>query len=201
MTALPIRRWERTALGVAVLAPALLLAACGGSSSPTSASSTTSASRAPRSSTATAKAVTVETHSGAAGTYLTDGSGRTLYLFTSDPAGKSGCSGACATFWPPLTTSGASTASGAAKSSMLATITRSDGSKQVTYNGHPLYYFAKDVMAGDVKGQGINAFGAMWWVVSPTGAAITKPAGGGASPAPSSTGPSTSTSSGGGGYG
>ena len=60
---------------------------------------------------------------------------------------------------------------------MLATITRSDGSKQVAYGGHPLYYFAGDSATGDTNGEGVDGFGAKWWVVSPSGASITKASG------------------------
>lgn len=204
MIVVPARTWTAARLGVAVAVPAILLAACGSSSSSTTAGGSSSAT-AGGSSSATAggsasasaaKAVTVETHSGDVGTYLTDGTGRTLYLFASDTGGRSSCSAACTKYWPPLTTTGAATASGGAKSAMVATITRSDGSKQVTYSGHPLYYFAGDAAAGDLKGQGINGFGARWWVVSPTGASITTGSGSGAS-SPSST---TKSSGGGGGW-
>ena len=154
-------------LVVAVAAPLLLLAACGGSGTYSGSGGSSSDSSAP------AKSTTVETRSGALGTYLTDGSGRTLYLFVADHVGQSACSGACASAWPPLTSNGAPSASGAAKAGMLATISRSDGSKQVSYGGHPLYYFAGDTGAGQTSGQGVNGFGAKWWVVSPAGAAIT----------------------------
>lgn len=157
-------------LGVAVAAPALLLAACSGSGY----SGSGGASSGP---SATAGSTTVETRSGALGTYLTDGSGRTLYLFVADHSGQSACSGACASAWPPLTSNGAPAASGAAKAGMLTTISRSDGSKQVSYGGHPLYYFAGDTAAGQTSGQGINGFGAKWWVVSPAGSSITRSGG------------------------
>lgn len=157
-------------LGVAVAAPALLLAACSGSGYSGSGGSSSAPS-------ATARSTTVETRSGALGTYLTDGSGRTLYLFVADHAGQSACSGACASAWPPLTSNGAPAASGAAKAGMLTTISRSDGSKQVSYGGHPLYYFAGDTAAGQTSGQGINGFGAKWWVVSPAGSSITRSGG------------------------
>jgi Secreted repeat of unknown function len=90
------------------------------------------------------------------------------------------------------------TASGSAVASDLGTITRSDGSKQVTYDGHPLYYFSGDSGAGTASGQGSDGFGAKWWLVSPSGSDVTASvssftAGGGSAPAPSS-------SSAGGGY-
>ena len=83
----------------------------------------------------------------------------------------------------------------------LGTITRSDGTKQVTYKGHPLYYYAADTSPGQVTGQGSNSFGAKWWLVAPSGAAITKSASGGSSSggsSSSSSGGSSSSSSGGG---
>jgi hypothetical protein len=92
------------------------------------------------------------------------------------------------------------TASGGANAADLGTITRSDGSKQVTYKGHPLYYFVGDTAAGSLKGQGSNNFGAKWWLVAPSGTAIAA----GASSGGGSSGGSTSTSSGsssGGGWG
>ena len=160
-------------LGVALAAPLLVLAACSSSSNYSSSGGSGAASSKP----AAGKSVTVETSSGSLGTYLTDGSGRALYLFDSDHANASTCSGACASAWPPLTTKGIPKASGSARTSMLATITRSDGSKQVAYGGHPLYYFAGDTATGDTNGEGVDGFGAKWWVVSPSGASITKASG------------------------
>jgi predicted lipoprotein with Yx(FWY)xxD motif len=93
----------------------------------------------------------------------------TVYLFEGDKGAASACSGACASAWPPVTTSGAASAAGAAQSADLSTITRPDGTKQVTYKGHPLYYFAKDRDAGDAYGQGVKAFGASWYVLAPSG--------------------------------
>lgn len=116
----------------------------------------------------------IKTHEGDLGTYLTDQSGRTVYMFASDSPGKSTCDGACAKAWPPLTTDDAATTSGGAKSDQLSTITRSDGQTQLAYGGHPLYYFVKDARAGDVNGQGSNGFNAKWWVVAPSGKPITK---------------------------
>jgi len=85
----------------------------------------------------------------------------------------SACTGACAGAWPPVTTTGTATASGSAKASDLGTITRSDGSKQVTYDGHPLYYFSGDSGPGTATGQGSDGFGAKWWLVAPTGSDVT----------------------------
>ncbi len=115
--------------------------------------------------------ITTATSSG--NTFLTDGSGRAVYLWVKDTGDASTCSGACAGAWPPVTTAGAPTASGSAKASDLGTITRSDGTKQVTYDGHPLYYFVGDSGPGMAKGQNSNSFGAKWWLVSPAGSDVT----------------------------
>ena len=82
------------------------------------------------------------------------------------------CSGACAQAWPPLTTTSTPKAGGKVKASLLGTTKRSDGSREVTYAGHPLYYFAGDSTPGQTTGQGNNGFGSPWWVVSPAGQAI-----------------------------
>ncbi len=115
----------------------------------------------------------MQTTTGSAGTYLTDSSGASLYLWVADTGSTSTCSGACATAWPPLLTTGKPTAGGKADASLLGTTTRSDGKKQVTYAGHPLYTFIGDKHAGDTAGQGSNGFGAKWWLVTPAGKAIT----------------------------
>src|ERR1700757_1968676 len=142
-----------------VLTGALIAAGCGGSSSsPTSTASAASATSS-ASSTATnvaASGAVVKVTHGSTGTFLTNGSGRALYLWVADANGKSNCSGACAQAWPPLTTTGKPTGSGDVSSAKLTTVTRSDGTKQVVYNGHPLYYFAGDTGAGATTGQGKN---------------------------------------------
>src|SRR5262249_31133320 len=102
-----------------------------------------------------------------------DGTGRTLYLWVADTSSKSVCSGTCAQAWPPLTTTGSPTAGSGVTSSDLGTSARSDGTMQVTYAGHPLYYFVQDTSAGQMTGQGSNGFGAKWWIVAPNGSAIT----------------------------
>jgi predicted lipoprotein with Yx(FWY)xxD motif len=109
------------------------------------------------------------------GTVLVDGRGRTLYLFERDKTKKSTCSGACAQNWPPLTTSGAATAGGGVNAHKLGTTKRSDGTTQVTYNGHPLYLFVIDQnKPGSTKGEGVDAFGAEWYVVGTNGKKIDK---------------------------
>lgn len=146
---------------------------------------------------AAGEAVTVQTRDGALGTYLTDASGQTLYMFASDTATASTCSGACATAWPPLTSKGKPVAGSGARADQLSTFTRSDGTTQVAYAGHPLYYFKRDTTPGQITGQGSNGFGAKWWVLAPSGQPITS-----AAPAPTgASGGSTDGNGGGGGYG
>lgn len=100
------------------------------------------------------------------GSFLVDAQGKTLYLFLADTPASSACSGGCAENWPPLLTTGAPQAGEGVEAAKIGTLVRSDGTTQVTYNGHPLYYFAGDAQAGDANGQGI---GGKWYVVSPAG--------------------------------
>ncbi|HEY5429474.1 MAG TPA: hypothetical protein VIK04_10185 [Solirubrobacteraceae bacterium] len=179
----------RSVSAVALVGVALLVAACGSSAS--TSSSSASAPRATSSASAT-KGAPVGTATGSGDTYLTGASGRAVYLWEADSGGRSSCSGACATTWPPLTTSGTPIAGHGVKAGELGTTTRSDGTKQVTYQGHPLYYFAPDTSAGTTRGQGSDSFGAKWWLVAPAGTAITAGS--------SSGGASSSSSSSGGGY-
>src|SRR4051812_46171102 len=121
---------------------------------------------------AAGSAATVKTRHGELGTFLVGTNGRTLYLFEKDKTKKSTCSGACATAWPPLLTTGKPKAAGKAKKSLLGTTKRSDGKTQVTYKGHPLYYFVQDKKAGDTAGEGVDGFGAEWYVVGTNGKKI-----------------------------
>jgi len=105
---------------------------------------------------------------------------------THDGPGTSTRTGQCATFWPRLTTSGPLASSAGVKASLLGTSPCSDGSTQVTYAGHPVYHFAEDKAAGDIKGQGSTGSGAKWWILSPDGSAITRTVS--AAPATSSAG-------------
>jgi predicted lipoprotein with Yx(FWY)xxD motif len=107
------------------------------------------------------------------GRILVDGRSRTLYLFARDRNGKSACSGACAAYWPPLIASGKPQASAGAKPSLLGTTRRTDGRMQVTYRHHPLYRYAGDSAKGQTNGQGLNASGGLWWVLSPAGNKIS----------------------------
>ncbi len=177
---------------------ALLVAACAsGSSSAAAPAGSSAASSAPSSaasaasgSAAASGAMVITTATSSGNTFLTDGSGRAVYRWTKDAGDASACTGACAGAWPPVTTTGTPTASGNVKAGDLGTITRSDGTKQVTYDGHPLYYFSGDSGAGTATGQGSDGFGAKWWLVSPTGGDVTasvasfsRSGGSGASPA------------------
>lgn len=105
------------------------------------------------------------------GSVLVDDQGRSLYVFTSDTqnSGTSACTDACATAWPPLTSTGELTAGEGLDQSLLGTITRPDGTTQVTYNGWPLYAYQGDAGPGDTAGQGVNN---QWYLVSPAGEAV-----------------------------
>lgn len=151
----------------AIAATALLVAACGGSSS---SSSTSSASPSP-SPAATGEKIAVVTNA-KLGSILVDDKGMTVYLWVADNGKESTCYTSCATAWPPVLTDGAPQAGTGVQASLLGTTTRTDGKVEVTYAGHPLYYFIKDKAPGDVTGEGSNGFGALWWVLSPSGAAI-----------------------------
>jgi predicted lipoprotein with Yx(FWY)xxD motif len=179
------------------LAAALVVAACGSSGSGSS-----SAAAAAASGSASTTGTVITTGTGSAGSFLTNSAGRALYLWVKDPMNKSVCSGACAGAWPPVVATGTVTASGGASASDLGTITRSDGTKQVTYDGHPLYYFVGDSNPGTDSGQGSNSFGAKWWLVAPSGSAITGTVTVSSSGSGSGSAPSPTASSGsGGGYG
>lgn len=183
---------------------ALLVAACSTGSSGTAAAGNSSPAGASSSSAAASSSgsTVITTVSSSAGTFLANGSGHAVYLWSKDGNGMSACTGACTGAWPPVTTTGQVSASGGAKSSDLGTITRSNGTKQVTYDGHPLYFFAGDSGPGMASGQGNDGFGAKWWLVSPSGSDITAAvssftkSGSGTSPAPAAT--PTSSSAGGG---
>jgi len=108
----------------------------------------------------------------ALGQILVDGSGRTLYLFERDQGTPSSCYDACAGVWPPATATGAPVAGAGVHQSLLATMARKDGSMELVYNGHPLYYFISDKQPGDTTGQALSSFGADWYVLSPAGTKI-----------------------------
>lgn len=169
------RWWLTTAFAV----PLVLLAACGSSSSGGG-----SNSPAPGSSSGSGSSSGLKTAKTSIGTVLTSTNGVTLYWFSLDTPAKSKCSGACASAWPPVA-GPVSAAAGVSLPGKLGTITRSDGSTQETYNGHPLYTFAGDSGPAKTGGNGISAFGGTWHAVTTSGAAA----------------PASSPSSSGGGYG
>ncbi|HTU56305.1 MAG TPA: hypothetical protein VMF62_20240 [Acetobacteraceae bacterium] len=105
------------------------------------------------------------------GSYLTDSSGRTVYMFTADKSGASSCTGPCTKPWPPVLTTGAPTAGSGVQASALGTMKRGSD-EQVTYDGRPLYYFIRDKSAGSTAGEGITHFGGSWYVLSPSGKGI-----------------------------
>jgi predicted lipoprotein with Yx(FWY)xxD motif len=130
-------------------------------------------------------------HNGTYGSILDAGSKHlTVYMFAADHGMKSACSGACLKAWPAVTTVGKPKAASGAVAADLGTISRGGGVKQVTYKGHPLYYFVGDKSSATAAGQDLDAFGARWYVLTSKGAAITK-----AAPAatPTPTTPSTTT--------
>jgi predicted lipoprotein with Yx(FWY)xxD motif len=168
----------------ALAASAVAAAGCGSSKSSSSSNAAASAHQGETTSSAAATTpaatapsgggtvITVK-HASKLGAILAAGPKRmTVYLFEADKGATSSCSGACAAAWPPVTTSGAPVAHGAARSADLGTIPRSDGTTQVTYKGHPLYFFVKDKDSGDAYGEGVDGFGAEWYVLAPSGGKV-----------------------------
>lgn len=178
-----------SAVGPGVLAvaaaTAILLAGCGssksssgsGGSSESKNSTSTSSTAAAASTSAAASQAVITTKSNPVleTTILAAGPKKlTVYMFEADHGGKSTCYAACAAAWPPVLTSGSPKAEGGASAAKLGTITRSEGAKQVTYAGFPLYYYTPDSTESDITGQGVNSFGALWYVLSPGGQVIKK---------------------------
>ena len=108
----------------------------------------------------------------ALGSVLVDARGRTLYVFDKDQHGRSACYGACATYWPPLLSSAKPRQAKGVRASLLGLITRTDGKRQVTYAGHPLYRFIGDKSAGQTTGEGLTDFGAAWDAVAASGRSV-----------------------------
>ena len=159
-------RFTRLFGGAAAAAlSAATIAACGGGSS------STTAVTMPKGPTGSAATFGVASNSGL-GKILVNSKGDTLYLFKKDTGMKSTCTGACATNWPPLRASGKPLAGTGLSTAKVGTTARSDGKPQVTYNGHPLYLFQGDSSPGQTNGQGISAFGAAWFAVSPGGTQV-----------------------------
>ena len=158
----------------------LMLAACGSSGSGSSASQTSppgatassaasSPASAPEGGAATVSLKSVKDIEDPA---LVGPDGKTVYLFEADKNGKPTCAGACTQFWPPVTASGMPTAGSGLDKTLLGTVKRADGSTQVTYAGHPLYYYSGDSGPGTALGQGMSAFGAEWYVLNAKGSKI-----------------------------
>jgi predicted lipoprotein with Yx(FWY)xxD motif len=169
---------------------ALTVSACASSASSSATTANTPAAGGSSSSSAPAAAGGSTVSQKAIGNQqvLVDSNGMTLYWFAIDTPSKSNCSGSCATYWPPV--KGPLTA-GSGVTGTLGTITRSDGTKQATYLGHPLYTYVGDKGPGQNKGNGLNISGGLWWEMTVSGS--TPPAGAGST--------ATATSGGGGGYG
>jgi predicted lipoprotein with Yx(FWY)xxD motif len=163
-----------------VVAAAFIAAAC----SPTTGSTNPYGAPAPSAAPSAAPVVVPSPPAAATGTainigstklgqVLVDSNGLTVYLFVADKGTVSSCnSAACVQYWPPVLTTGAPQAGSGVTGSLLGTTGRADGTSQVTYAGHPLYRFVMDKAAGDATGQAINAFGAPWYVVAPSGMQI-----------------------------
>lgn len=160
-------------LAALVLAASLVVTACTASGA-SPGTSPAPAGQGPASAGASAVAIGTA-NSASLGTHLTGANGKTLYTHAGDGPNTSTCAGACATAWPPLTVAaGGQATAGAGVTGKLGTLTRADGSAQVTYDGLPLYYWQGDTKAGDTTGQGIGGF-----VVATVG---------GSGPAPSASG-------------
>jgi predicted lipoprotein with Yx(FWY)xxD motif len=142
----------------------------------------------------------VDLRASSLGRILVDDRGRTLYLFAADKGGKSACYGKCATFWPPLLATTARKTGPGLKASLYGTTRRRDGKLQVTYAHHPLYRFAEDKAPGQLKGQGLNAGGGLWWVLAPSGTAVERKAAPAATTTTQATTTTPTTTSGGHGY-
>jgi predicted lipoprotein with Yx(FWY)xxD motif len=172
-----MHRSTRAAAVAGAVSAALLVTAagCGDSGSSKAAPASTSTTATPAKAAPKPKpkpaGKKVTLHSSDYGTILADGRGRALYLFTHD-TNKSRCYGQCATAWPPLLTKGEPKAVGKVKQDLLGTVKRTDGRRQVTYNGHPLYYYVSDTRPGQVGCQAVLEYGGYWYVVDRAGKAI-----------------------------
>lgn len=181
-TSSSVRSWRSVA--VAAAAAALVLAgAATSNAAPVTTHSTASIDAAVR------KVPVVKTASSPVGTILVDAKGRTIYMFAADSKGKSACDAACLEYWPAVIAPASLPASVPGVAGKLGVLKRAGGVRQLTINGWPLYTYKGDTSKGAISGQGVDASGAKWWVVAPSGARITK------MPASTSTGSSTPPSS------
>jgi predicted lipoprotein with Yx(FWY)xxD motif len=154
-------------------AAALVVAACGSSSTPGgSGGSATSPSPAATSAAAASAGTTLGTAKVAGATLLANSKGFVLYWFAPDTPTQSKCNGSCATYWPPVA---APATAMAGVSGKIGEITRSDGAKQATYNGHPLYTYVGDTKPREAKGNGLNLSGGLWHDIVLAGKAAPAP--------------------------
>lgn len=167
----PSRRRLATLLATVSTAAALGVAASPLWAAPASAAAADTTD-APRAQTAGRAGAAVEVADSRFGRILTDSRGLTLYLFTRDGRGPSRCYGACAEAWPPLLTTGEPRARDGARRRHLGTVRRTDGTRQVTYRGQPLYYYFREDEAGEILCQDVEEFGGTWLVVNPAGKAV-----------------------------
>jgi predicted lipoprotein with Yx(FWY)xxD motif len=148
---------------------ALVVALSSGGSKNQSANAHAGGAYGGKSNAAAPAGAAIDVRATALGRTLVDARGRTLYLFEADKPNVSNCSGACLSIWPPLTSGAKPQAKGGVLAAKIGTISSTGGKQQVTYGGHPLYYYVGDQKPGDTKGQGLNQFGAEWYVLAPTG--------------------------------
>jgi predicted lipoprotein with Yx(FWY)xxD motif len=169
------------AAGLAALALTVSACASSGSSSATTANTPAAAASSPASPAAASGGTTLAERTIGSQQVVTNSAGMTVYWFAPDTSTTSKCTGSCATYWPPV--KGPATA-GSGVTGTLATITRSDGTTQATYDGHPLYTYAADTAPGQAKGNGLNVSGGLWYEMTVSGATPAA----GASPSASKTG-------------
>lgn len=148
-----IVRWGRRSAALVLVAAVASVAAVSASATVTSAAK-------------------VKTRTTSLGRIVVNAGGRSLYLFEKDKNGKSACYGLCTTYWPPLLTRGKPVAGAGIKAKLLGVTTRKNGTRQVTYAGHPLYRYGADTKPGQTAGEGLTDFGGGWDVVAPSGKKI-----------------------------
>ena len=171
----------RAALGITAICTTLAfgIAACGDDDSSPSSAATTSTSATTAASTESParparkrRGKSIKVMNSRYGRMLFDAGGRAIYLFTREPGSKSRCYGQCAVAWPPVFTRGKPRARSGVDADLLGTTRRRGGRRQVTYNGHPLYYYVTDTKPGQITCQDVVEFGGTWLVVDPQGDAI-----------------------------
>jgi len=170
ITSVSMARWRAA---VPLAAAVLAAAACSSTASTTPTQASTAGAATSPSASAAAAALTAGTST--LGAIITGAGGRAVYLFEKDKGTASSCYGACAAAWPPVLVTGTPVAGTGVNASLLGTAKRTAGSMQLTYGGFLLYYFAGDSKPGDVSGEGSQAFGAGWDLVSPAGKKVEKP--------------------------